>query len=90
MADGRGLPERAVFAADADRARDPETKLTEDDSELLEFPMPLVITAGDPAGIGPEVTHRAVRLLQRRKQILQERPVAVIGDAWLYARMLKR
>jgi 4-hydroxythreonine-4-phosphate dehydrogenase len=64
--------------------------LTEDDSELLEFPMPLVITAGDPAGIGPEVTHRAVRLLQRRKQILQERPVAVIGDAWLYARMLKR
>ncbi len=64
--------------------------MNEDDSELLEFPMPLVITAGDPAGIGPEVAHRAVRLLQKRKKILQERPVAVIGDAYLYARMLKK
>ena len=58
--------------------------------EWIDVPMPLLVTSGDPGGIGPEVTHGAVRMLRKRRRILPERPVAVIGDAYLYARMLKR
>jgi 4-hydroxythreonine-4-phosphate dehydrogenase len=58
--------------------------------ELIEFPAPLVVTSGDPAGIGPEVTHKALKKLQRRKQVLSERPVVVVGDALLYAQHLDK
>ncbi|MBZ0135140.1 MAG: 4-hydroxythreonine-4-phosphate dehydrogenase PdxA [Planctomycetes bacterium] len=58
--------------------------------EIIEFPPPLVITSGDAAGIGPEVTHKSVKKLQRRKEILPERPVVVIGDAMLYAHHLDK
>ncbi|MBX3458893.1 MAG: 4-hydroxythreonine-4-phosphate dehydrogenase PdxA [Planctomycetes bacterium] len=67
--------------------------MNDDDSgefEAWDFPMPLLVTSGDPAGIGPEVVHRAVRRLQKRHEILAERPVAVIGDAFLYARHLAK
>ncbi|MCC6572533.1 MAG: 4-hydroxythreonine-4-phosphate dehydrogenase PdxA [Planctomycetes bacterium] len=50
---------------------------------------PILITSGDPAGIGPEVTHKAVMKLMRG-EILRRRPVVVIGDAHLYARHLSR
>jgi 4-hydroxythreonine-4-phosphate dehydrogenase len=53
--------------------------------ELYDLPISLVVTAGDPAGIGAEVAHKAVKRLQRKKEILLERPVVVIGDAFLYA-----
>jgi 4-hydroxythreonine-4-phosphate dehydrogenase len=52
--------------------------------------MPLLATAGDPAGIGAEVVHKAVRRLLRENEILRERPIAVIGDAFLYARHLPK
>ncbi len=58
--------------------------------EAWDFPMPLLITMGDPAGVGAEVTHRAVRLLQKRHEVLHQRPIAVIGDAFLYARHLAK
>jgi 4-hydroxythreonine-4-phosphate dehydrogenase len=53
--------------------------------DLYDLPIPLVVTAGDPAGIGAEVAHKAVKRLQRKKEILSQRPVVVIGDAFLYA-----
>ncbi|MCA8910313.1 MAG: 4-hydroxythreonine-4-phosphate dehydrogenase PdxA [Planctomycetes bacterium] len=58
--------------------------------ETIEVPAPLVITAGDPAGIGAEVAHKAIKKLQRRKEILHERPVVVVGDAFLYAMHLDK
>ena len=58
--------------------------------ELYDLPVPLVITAGDPAGIGAEVAHKAIKRLQRKKEILGERPVVVIGDAFLYAHHLDK
>lgn len=61
-----------------------------DDTDLWQFPMPLLATAGDPAGIGAEVVHKAIRRLQKEGEILQERPVAVIGDAFLFARHLPK
>lgn len=51
---------------------------------------PIVITSGDPAGIGPEVTHKALTRLIRARRILDHRPILVIGDAHLYARHLAR
>lgn len=51
---------------------------------------PIVVTSGDPAGIGPEVTHKALCRLMRRRAILDRRPIFVIGDAQLYARHLTR
>lgn len=51
---------------------------------------PIVITSGDPAGIGPEVTHKALARLLRARRILDVRPILVIGDALLYARSLAR
>jgi 4-hydroxythreonine-4-phosphate dehydrogenase len=51
---------------------------------------PIVITSGDPAGIGPEVTHKALCRLIRARRILDSRPILVIGDAHLYARHLAR
>lgn len=51
---------------------------------------PIVITSGDPAGIGPEVTHKALCRLIRSHRILDHRPMLVIGDAHLYARHLAR
>jgi 4-hydroxythreonine-4-phosphate dehydrogenase len=60
----------------------------DEDTALYEFPMPLVITSGDPCGVGPEVTHKAVRRLLEDGRLLLERPVTVIGDAYLYARHL--
>ncbi|CAG0930178.1 partial 4-hydroxythreonine-4-phosphate dehydrogenase, partial [Planctomycetaceae bacterium] len=51
---------------------------------------PIVITSGDPAGIGPEVTHKALSRLIRARRILDQRPILVIGDAHLYARHLAR
>ncbi len=51
---------------------------------------PIVITSGDPAGIGPEVTHKALCRLIRAHRILDARPILVIGDAHLYARHLAR
>lgn len=56
--------------------------------EIYEIPASLVVTSGDPAGIGPEVTHKAIKKLQRKKKILTDRPVVVIGDAFQYARHL--
>ncbi len=61
-----------------------------DDLETIEFPTPLIVTTGDPAGIGPEVVHGAVQMLKKRRRVLNHRPLAVIGDAFLFARMLKR
>lgn len=58
--------------------------------EIIEFPAPLIVTSGDPAGVGPEVTHKAVKKLQRRKEIMTLRPLVVIGDAMLYARHLDK
>jgi 4-hydroxythreonine-4-phosphate dehydrogenase len=58
--------------------------------ETIEVPAPLVITAGDPAGIGAEVTHKAIKKLQRRKEILAERPIVVVGDAFLYSMHLDK
>lgn len=58
--------------------------------KLIEFPAPLLVTSGDPAGIGPEVTHKAVKKLQRRKEIVAERPLVIIGDAVLYAAHLDK
>jgi 4-hydroxythreonine-4-phosphate dehydrogenase len=57
---------------------------------MIQIPAPLVVTAGDPAGIGAEVAHKAIRKLQRRKELLHERPVVVIGDAYLFAQQLDR
>ncbi len=50
---------------------------------------PIIITSGDPSGIGPEVTHKAVMELLR-SEVLRKRPVVVIGDAHLYAHHLPR
>ena len=58
--------------------------------EIIEFPAPLLVTSGDPAGVGPEVTHKAIKKLQRRKQILPDRPIVVIGDAMLYAQHMDK
>ena len=58
--------------------------------EIIEFPAPLIVTSGDPAGIGPEVTHKAIKKLQRRKEILPQCPVVVIGDAMLFAQHLDK
>lgn len=58
--------------------------------EVFEIPAPLVVTSGDPAGIGPEVTHKAIKKLQRKKKILTDRPMVVIGDAFQYARHLEK
>lgn len=51
---------------------------------------PIVITSGDPAGIGPEVTHKALTRLIRARRIVERRPILVIGDVLLYARALAR
>ncbi|MCF6227860.1 MAG: 4-hydroxythreonine-4-phosphate dehydrogenase PdxA [Planctomycetes bacterium] len=67
--------------------------MTDEDSgefEVIEFPAPLLITSGDPGGVGPEVTHKAIKKLQRKKEILPERPICVVGDAFLYARHLEK
>jgi 4-hydroxythreonine-4-phosphate dehydrogenase len=67
--------------------------VTDDESgeyDIMEFPAPLLVTAGDPGGVGPEVTHKAIKKLQRKKQILPNRPICVIGDAFLYARHLEK
>jgi 4-hydroxythreonine-4-phosphate dehydrogenase len=72
----------------ADPVDDFADELADEDTALYEFPMPLLITSGDPAGIGPEVTHKAVRRLVEDGRLLAERPVTVIGDAFLYARHL--
>jgi 4-hydroxythreonine-4-phosphate dehydrogenase len=58
--------------------------------ELFDLPVPLVITSGDPAGIGPEVAHKAIKRLQRKREILADRPIVVIGDAFLYAQHLEK
>jgi 4-hydroxythreonine-4-phosphate dehydrogenase len=60
------------------------------DAETFEVAHALVVTSGDPAGIGPEVTHKAVRRLQRRHAILEKRPLIVVGDAVLFARHLDK
>lgn len=57
---------------------------------LEDFAVPMVVTSGDPAGIGPEVTHKAIKRLQRKHLILPERPLAVLGDAYLYALSLEK
>lgn len=49
---------------------------------------PMIVTTGDPAGIGPEVTHKAISRLIRRRKILKRRPILVVGDAHLFARQL--
>lgn len=61
-----------------------------DEYELFDIPAPIVITAGDPAGIGAEVAHKAIKKLQRRKEVLSERPIIVIGDVYLYAQQLEK
>ncbi|MCB9934927.1 MAG: 4-hydroxythreonine-4-phosphate dehydrogenase PdxA [Planctomycetes bacterium] len=58
--------------------------------EAFEIPAPILVTAGDPAGIGAEVAHKAIKRLQRKHEILPERPVVVIGDAFLYAQHLEK
>ncbi|MCA8915313.1 MAG: 4-hydroxythreonine-4-phosphate dehydrogenase PdxA [Planctomycetes bacterium] len=58
--------------------------------DTLEAPAPLVITAGDPAGIGSEVAHKAIKKIQRKKEILHDRPIVVVGDAHLYALHLEK
>lgn len=58
--------------------------------ETFEVPHALVVTAGDPAGIGPEVTHKAIKRLQRKHEIVQTRPIVVIGDAVLFAQHLDK
>lgn len=50
---------------------------------------PIIITSGDPSGIGPEVTHKAVMKLLR-DDMLRKRALVVVGDAHLYARHLVR
>jgi len=45
---------------------------------------PLVITVGDPCGVGPEVIHGALK----RSSICQRRDVLVIGDVLPFARAL--
>jgi 4-hydroxythreonine-4-phosphate dehydrogenase len=59
------------------------------EEEYFDFPAPLLVTAGDPSGIGAEVTHRAIARLQEHGEILGERPIIVIGDAFLFARTLR-
>ena len=44
----------------------------------------IVITAGDPCGIGPEVTLKALHALRSRPAL----PVTVIGDAEVFARTM--
>lgn len=61
-----------------------------DEFDVIEFPAPLLVTSGDPGGVGPEVTHKAIKKLQRKKEILPERPICVIGDAFLFARHLEK
>ncbi|MCA8919757.1 MAG: 4-hydroxythreonine-4-phosphate dehydrogenase PdxA [Planctomycetes bacterium] len=58
--------------------------------EAIEVPAPILVTAGDPAGIGAEVAHKAIKKLQRRKEILPERPIVVVGDAYLYSQHLEK
>lgn len=58
--------------------------------EPVEVPWGLVVTSGDPAGIGPEVSHKAVKRLQRRHEVLAERPLIIVGDAVLFARHLDK
>lgn len=55
-----------------------------------EYLPPLLVTSGDPAGIGPEVTHKAIKRLQRKHEVLGQRPLLVIGDAYLFARHLEK
>ena len=43
---------------------------------------PMVITIGDPCGIGPEVVHEAVK----KTTVLRRRDVLVVGDVLPYAR----
>jgi len=66
------------------------TSKKQQEAEMFEVPPALLITAGDPAGIGPEVTHKAVKRLQRKHEILDTRPLIVIGDAVLFARHLDK
>lgn len=58
--------------------------------ETFEVPHALAVTAGDPAGIGPEVIHKAVKRLQRKHEVLESRPLIVVGDAVLFARHLEK
>lgn len=58
--------------------------------ESIEVPAPIIVTAGDPAGIGAEVAHKAIKKLQRRKEILPDRPIVVVGDAFLYSLHLEK
>lgn len=58
--------------------------------EAIEVPHGLVITAGDPAGIGPEVAHKAIKKLQRKHEVCEVRPVIVVGDAVSFARHLDK
>lgn len=51
---------------------------------------PMVITSGDPAGIGPEITHKAIEAVVQSGEILSDRPIVVIGDAMLYAEHLRK
>jgi 4-hydroxythreonine-4-phosphate dehydrogenase len=51
---------------------------------------PLIVTAGDPTGIGPEVVHKALAKLHRKGEIFGDRPIIVIADAVPYARHLEK
>jgi len=75
---------------DAKAKAGPGGEFDQFDEEGFEFPMPLLITSGDPGGIGPEVTHKAVQRIRKEGVILPERPLVVIGDAYLYARHLSK
>lgn len=61
-----------------------------EEMEAVDVPPALVITSGDPAGVGPEVVHKAIKRIQRRGDVLSRRPVIVLGDAFLFARHLDK
>ncbi len=65
-------------------------KKQEPDQETFEVPAALIVTSGDPAGIGPEVVHKAIKRLQRKQELLHARPIIVVGDAYLFARQLDK
>jgi len=61
-----------------------------EENREVEIPPALVITSGDPAGVGPEVVHKAIKRIQRKSEILSQRPILVVGDAFLFARHLDK
>ncbi len=47
------------------------------------FPVKLVITLGDPSGIGPEITAKALSCLKPKTEII------VVGDKWVFNKVCK-